>query len=66
MQQQRESIATSWKGGRREAGAAAATINRSTQLLAQAFKLAIERQHLSTAPRIRHLSERRNARQGFF
>jgi integrase len=51
---------------RREAGTAPATINRSTQLLAQAFKLAIERKHLSTAPQIRHLSEKGNARQGFF
>jgi integrase len=51
---------------RQEAGCAPATINRSTQLLAQAFKLAIERKHLSSAPRIRHLSEKGNARQGFF
>ena len=51
---------------RLEAGSAAATINRSTQLLAQAFKLAIERKHLSTGPQIRHLSEKGNARQGFF
>lgn len=45
---------------------APATINRSTQLLAQAYKLAIERRRLSSAPVIRHLSERGNARQGFF
>ena len=51
---------------RQETGTAAATINRSTQLLAQAFKLAIERKHLSSAPQIRHLSEKGNARQGFF
>jgi len=51
---------------RQEAGSAPATINRSTQLLAQAFKLAMERRHLSTAPQIRHLSEKGNARQGFF
>jgi integrase len=51
---------------RQEAGSAPATINRSTQLLAQAFKLAIERKHLSNAPQIRHLSEKGNARQGFF
>lgn len=51
---------------RQTAGTAAATINRSTQLLAQAFKLAIERKHLSSAPQIRHLSEKGNARQGFF
>ena len=51
---------------RQEAGSAAATINRSRQLLAQAFKLAVDRKHLSTAPQIRHLSEKGNARQGFF
>lgn len=45
---------------------APATVNRSTQLLAQAYKLAIQRKHLSTAPLIRHLSENGNARQGFF
>jgi integrase len=49
-----------------KAGTAHAMINRGTQLLAQAFKLAIERRHLSTAPQIRHLSEKGNARQGFF
>ena len=53
-------------GERQETGTAAATINRSTQLLAQAFSLAVERKHLSTGPKIRHLSERGNARQGFF
>ncbi len=51
---------------RLENGTAAATINRGTQLLNQGFSLAMERKHLSTAPRIRHLSERGNARQGFF
>ena len=51
---------------RLEAGCAPATINRGTQLLAQAFKLAIERKHLSSAPQIRHLSEKGNERQGFF
>lgn len=51
---------------RQEDGAAGATINRSTQLLNQAFSLAVERKHLSTAPQIRHLSEKDNARQGFF
>jgi integrase len=44
---------------------AAASINRGTQLLAQAFKLSIERRRLNAAPIIRHLPER-NARQGFF
>jgi integrase len=45
---------------------APATVNRSTQLLAQAYKLAIRRRHLVTAPAIRRLSEAGNARQGFF
>jgi integrase len=49
-----------------EAGARPATINRNTQLLAQAYKLAIERKRLATAPLIRHLSEAGNARHGFF
>ncbi len=43
-----------------------ATVNRSTQLLTQAYKLAISRSRLATAPPIRHLSEVGNARQGFF
>lgn len=43
-----------------------ATVNRETGLLAQAFKLAVERQRLSAAPKIRKLSEKANARQGFF
>jgi integrase len=43
-----------------------ATVNRNTQMLAQAYKLAIERKHLATAPLIRHLSEAGNARKGFF
>lgn len=45
---------------------APATVNRETGLLAQAFRLAVERRRLSTAPKIRKLSERGNARQGFF
>lgn len=45
---------------------APATINRGTQLLRQAFKLAIERRRLSSVPVIRHLSEGGNTRQGFF
>ncbi len=47
------------------AGIAPATINRGTQLLAQAYKLAIDRKQLRSAPVVRHLPER-NARQGFF
>ena len=45
---------------------APATVNRATQLLAQAYKLAVLRRRLSSGPVIRHLSERGNARQGFF
>jgi integrase len=43
-----------------------ASINRSLQLLGQAYKLAIANGRLSTAPRIRKLSEVGNVRQGFF
>lgn len=45
---------------------APATVNRSTQLLAQAYKLVMRRSRLATGPAIRHLSEAGNARQGFF
>lgn len=44
---------------------AMATVNRETGLLAQAFKLGVERQRISAAPKIRKLPER-NARQGFW
>jgi integrase len=47
-------------------GSAPASINRVTQLLGQAFKLAIRQRRLSSAPFIRHLSEAGNVRQGFF
>lgn len=47
-------------------GAAAASINRATQMLGQSFALAIRRGTLARAPYIRHLSEAGNARQGFF
>lgn len=53
-------------GGRKGQGAKRATVNRGTQLLAQAFKLAIERRHLSSAPAIRRQPEAGNARTGFF
>ena len=52
--------------GKLEEGVRPATVNRNTQLLAQAYKLAIERKHLATAPIVRHLSEAGNARKGFF
>lgn len=51
---------------RQAEGAAPASINRVTQLLGQAFKLAIKHRRLSAAPYIRHLSEAGNVRQGFF
>jgi integrase len=47
-------------------GAAKATINRVTQLLGQAYGLAVERWHLNRTPSIRHLSEKGNERKGFF
>lgn len=49
-----------------DAGYKPATVNRHTQLLSQTLSLAIERRHLSSAPHIRHLSEKGNVRQGFF
>jgi integrase len=56
----------SYIANRRAAGRSDTTINRETQPLAKAFKLAIERKHLSAMPKVRHLSEKENARQGFF
>jgi integrase len=47
-------------------GARPASLNRSTQVFGQAFKLAVERKQLNGAPKLRHLSETGNARQGFF
>jgi integrase len=52
--------------GMREQGYAKATINRTTQLLGQAFKVAIRAKKLSQAPFIPRLSEVGNERQGFF
>ena len=49
-------------GNRLSDGAANATINREIGLLAQAFKLGVERLLISAAPRIRKLSEEGNAR----
>lgn len=51
---------------RRADGAANATINRVTQLVAQAFTLAVRRGHLASVPFIRHLSEADNARTDCF
>jgi integrase len=49
-----------------EQGVQPATINRRMQPLGQAFRLAVERGVLATAPRTRRLSEAGNARRGFF
>jgi len=53
-------------GRRLGEGSAPASINRVTQMLGQAFKLAIRRRRLVIAPHVRHLSEAGNVRQGFF
>jgi integrase len=50
----------------REEGYSNATVNRRTQLLGQAFKVAIRNKQLSAAPYIPRLSEVGNERQGFF
>ncbi len=50
----------------REQGYSAATCNRRTQLLGQAYKLAVRTKKISAAPFIPHLSEVGNERQGFF
>ena len=51
---------------RLDEGYAPATVNRETQLLGQAFRMAIEKDQLTNAPKIRRLSEKDNARTGFF
>ena len=50
----------------RAEGYSNATVNRRTQLLGQAFKVAIRNKQLSQAPFIPRLSEVGNERQGFF
>jgi integrase len=50
----------------REQGYSNASINRRTQLLGQAFKVAIRNKRFSVAPFIPRLSEIGNERQGFF
>jgi integrase len=49
-----------------EAGFKPATVNRGTQLLRQAYGLAIKRRHLHSMPSIRRLDESDNVRRGFF
>jgi hypothetical protein len=48
------------------AGFKPATVNRGTQLLRQAYALAVTRRHLHSMPSIRYLDERNNVRQGYF
>jgi len=50
---------------RLEAEMSPATVNRETQLLGQAFRLAFGRKRLASMPNVRHLKET-NVRQGFF
>ena len=50
---------------RRRSLVAPATVNGETQLLGQAFRLALERGRITRIPPIRHLPER-NTREGFF
>jgi integrase len=50
----------------REEGYSNATVNRRTQLLGQAFKLAMRNKEISGAPYIPRLSEVGNERHGFF
>jgi integrase len=56
------------KGQEKPIGARPASVNRGTQLLAQSFKLAVQRRHLTpgSVPYIRRLSEADNVRQGYF
>jgi integrase len=49
-----------------EKGRAPSTINHKTQLLGQAYRLAVERGELAREPKFRHLSEEGRAREGFF
>src|SRR5215469_6156880 len=50
----------------REQGYTIATCNRRTQLLGQAYKLAVRTKKLNSAPFVPRLSEVGNERQGFF
>lgn len=51
---------------RQTEGRANATINRGLELLRQAFRLAVDDDKLAFVPKIPMLSEKGNARQGFF
>jgi integrase len=61
-----ERLASRLVDGKEVPGKSAATVNRETQLLHQAYRLAVKRNQLAFAPSIRHLSEVGNVRQGFF
>jgi integrase len=50
---------------RKTAGDAPSSINRTTQMLGQAFRIAIRNGHLAKAPFVTRLSEAGNARKGF-
>jgi integrase len=52
--------------GRLAQGHKPATINRISQIIGQAYRLAIRRKDLNAMPDIRHLSEAGNERKGFF
>jgi integrase len=55
-----------YKKERKALGHKPASINRTLQMLRQAFRLAIKQGHLSRAPYIELFSEKGNARKGFF
>ena len=61
-----EQLAPRQEGAETIPGKAAATVNRGTQLLGQAFRLAVKRGRLPFLPPVRHLSEVGNVRRGFF
>jgi integrase len=60
------SLIDRYVAAKQAAGLKPATINRQTQLLGAALKLAVRRSKLTTVPLITKLSEAGNAKQGFF
>jgi integrase len=61
-----ERLAPRTDGAHTLPGAAPSTVNRETQLLHRAFRLAVDRNRLAFMPRVRRLSEAGNVRRGFF
>lgn len=61
-----ERLAPRQEGQETIPGKAPSTVNRETQLLHQAFRLAVDRGRLAFLPRVRRLSEVGNVRHGFF